>query len=159
MCIRDSGTIALYHPEHSILLNIEEEHMDFYESLAAIEAVYGQLLDQTSGTVFYCVDDPHAARVCKGRPRRAVGAVCAGSTLPLPEINRPTCAPSQEMGRSGVDRAGIGGPEVARCAAGKAASSSSGAVAQRGKTEHSPGMSGLGGRQGGLPVFLQRPGS
>jgi len=62
------GTIALYHPEHAILLNIEEEHMDFYESLAAIEAVYCQLLDQTSGNIFYCVDDPHAARVCKGRP-------------------------------------------------------------------------------------------
>jgi len=61
------GTIALYHPEHSILLNIEEEHMDFYESLEAIEAVYGQLLDQTSGNIFYCVDDAHAARVCKGR--------------------------------------------------------------------------------------------
>jgi UDP-N-acetylmuramate--L-alanine ligase/UDP-N-acetylenolpyruvoylglucosamine reductase len=62
------GTIALYHPEHTILLNIEEEHMDFYENLAAIEAVYSQLLDQTTGDVFYCVDDPHAARVCKGRP-------------------------------------------------------------------------------------------
>jgi len=62
------GTIALYHPEHSILLNIEEEHMDFYENLAAIEAVYGQLLDQTSGNIFYCVDDPNAARVCGGRP-------------------------------------------------------------------------------------------
>jgi UDP-N-acetylmuramate--L-alanine ligase/UDP-N-acetylenolpyruvoylglucosamine reductase len=61
------GTIALYHPEHSILLNIEEEHMDFYESLAAIEAVYSQLLDQTTGNIFYCVDDPHTARVCKGR--------------------------------------------------------------------------------------------
>ncbi len=62
------GTIALYHPEHAILLNIEEEHMDFYESLAAIEAVYGQLLDQTTGNIFYCVDDPHTARVCKDRP-------------------------------------------------------------------------------------------
>ena len=61
------GTIALYHPEHSILLNIEEEHMDFYENLAAIEAVYAQLLDQTSGHIFYCVDDPHTARLCKGR--------------------------------------------------------------------------------------------
>ena len=62
------GTIALYHPEHSILLNIEEEHMDFYENLAAIEAAYGTLLDQTSGNIFYCIDDPHAARVCKERP-------------------------------------------------------------------------------------------
>ena len=62
------GTIALYHPEHAILLNIEEEHMDFYENLAAIEAVYSQLMDQTTGNIFYCVDDPHTARVCKGRP-------------------------------------------------------------------------------------------
>ncbi len=61
------GTIALYHPEHSILLNIEEEHMDYYENLEAIEAVYGQLLDQTRGNVFYCIDDPNAARVCKNR--------------------------------------------------------------------------------------------
>jgi len=62
------GTIALYHPEHSILLNIEEEHMDFYANLEAIEAVYGQLLDQTSGNIFYCADDPHASRVCASRP-------------------------------------------------------------------------------------------
>jgi UDP-N-acetylmuramate--L-alanine ligase/UDP-N-acetylenolpyruvoylglucosamine reductase len=62
------GTIALYHPEHSILLNIEEEHLDFYENLAAIEAVYAQLLDQTSGSIFYCIDDANTARVCKGRP-------------------------------------------------------------------------------------------
>jgi UDP-N-acetylmuramate--alanine ligase len=61
------GTIALYHPEHAILLNIEEEHLDFYENLAAIEAVYSQLLDQTTGHVFYCVDDANTARVCKGR--------------------------------------------------------------------------------------------
>jgi len=70
------GTIALYHPEHSILLNIEEEHMDFYENIAAIEAVYSQLLDQTSGNIFYCVDDPRAAGVCKGRPN----AVSYGET-------------------------------------------------------------------------------
>ncbi len=61
------GTIALYHPEHCILLNIEEEHLDFYENLAAIEAVYARLLDQTSGRIFYCADDPNAARLCKGR--------------------------------------------------------------------------------------------
>src|SRR5581483_2595151 len=63
------GTIALYHPEHTILLNIEEEHLDFYENLDAIEATYRQLLDQTRGSVFYCIDDPHAARVCGGRER------------------------------------------------------------------------------------------
>ena len=63
------GTIRYFKPEHTLVLNIEEEHLDFYQDLAAIEAVFGQLLDQTSGSVFYCADDPHAARVCGARPR------------------------------------------------------------------------------------------
>jgi UDP-N-acetylmuramate--alanine ligase len=62
------GTLVLYHPEHAILLNVEEEHLDFYENLAAIDAVYGQWADQTRGFVFYCADDPGAVRVCRGRP-------------------------------------------------------------------------------------------
>jgi UDP-N-acetylmuramate--L-alanine ligase/UDP-N-acetylenolpyruvoylglucosamine reductase len=63
------GTLRFFKPEHSLILNIEEEHLDFYPDLAAIEAVFAQLLDQTSGSVFYCADDPHAARVCGARPR------------------------------------------------------------------------------------------
>lgn len=58
------GTLALYHPEHAIVLNIEEEHLDYYENLAAIEAVYRQLIAQTSGKIFYCADDANAARLC-----------------------------------------------------------------------------------------------
>lgn len=61
------GTIALYHPEHTIVLNIEPEHLDHYADLAAIEATFGQLLDQTAGKIFYCADDPGATRVCAGR--------------------------------------------------------------------------------------------
>jgi len=45
------GTLALYRPEHSIVLNIEEEHLDYYKDLAAIEVVFNQLLDQTIGFV------------------------------------------------------------------------------------------------------------
>src|SRR3954466_13580896 len=59
------GTFRLFKPEHALVLNIEEEHLDFYADLAAIEAVFGQLLEQTSGSVFYCADDPHAARICR----------------------------------------------------------------------------------------------
>lgn len=61
------GTLANYHTEHSIILNIEEEHLDYYDDLAAIEAVFGQLMDQTCGKIFYCADDPHAARLCGAR--------------------------------------------------------------------------------------------
>lgn len=70
------GTLANYHPEHAIILNIEEEHLDYYEDLPAIEAVFNQLMDQTSGKIFYCADDPHAARLCGVRP----GAISFGET-------------------------------------------------------------------------------
>ena len=63
------GTIVNYHPEHSVVLNIEEEHLDFYADLAAIERVFEQLLRQTAGSVFYCADDKHAARICAAHPR------------------------------------------------------------------------------------------
>ncbi len=62
------GTLQLFHPEHALILNLEEEHLDFYKDLAAIEEVFLKLLAQTSGTVFYCADDPHAARICGMRP-------------------------------------------------------------------------------------------
>src|SRR6202162_3804303 len=65
------GTIALFHPEHALVLNIEEEHLDFYADLAAIEKVFRQLTDQTSGSVFYNIDDPNTARLC-GKRKRAV---------------------------------------------------------------------------------------
>ena len=70
------GTIVLYHPEHVIVLNIEPEHLDHYADLAAIDAAFGQLLDQTTGKIFYCADDAGAARLCAGRPQ----AVSYGKT-------------------------------------------------------------------------------
>src|SRR5712692_926408 len=63
------GTIALFHPEHALVLNIEEEHLDFYTDLAAIEKVFVQLIGQTTGQIFYCADDSNAARICRSRDR------------------------------------------------------------------------------------------
>ena len=63
------GTLALYEPEHALVLNVEEEHLDFYKDLQAIEVVFQRLLDQTRGQVFFCADDPHATRICSGHPR------------------------------------------------------------------------------------------
>jgi UDP-N-acetylmuramate--L-alanine ligase/UDP-N-acetylenolpyruvoylglucosamine reductase len=63
------GTLRLFRPEHALILNIEEEHLDFYTDLAAIEEVFSQLLEQTTGSVFFCADDPHAARICRQHPR------------------------------------------------------------------------------------------
>src|SRR5436305_6907408 len=63
------GTIALFHPEHIVVLNIEEEHLDFYADLAAIEKVFVQLIGQTAGKIFYCADDANATRICRSSGR------------------------------------------------------------------------------------------
>ena len=61
------GTLLCFHPEHSVILNIEEEHLDFYLDLAAIEKVFARVVEQTSRTVFYNLDDANAARLCAER--------------------------------------------------------------------------------------------
>jgi len=61
------GTLVLYAPQHSILLNVEEEHLDYYKSIGEIRAVYRQLLDQTAGNSYYCAADPEAKELCQGR--------------------------------------------------------------------------------------------
>ncbi len=70
------GTLAFYHPEHAIVLNIEEEHLDYYADLAAIEAVFNQLLSQTRGKVIFCADDANATRICSPHP----GAISYGES-------------------------------------------------------------------------------
>ncbi len=37
------GTLQLFHPEHALILNIEEEHLDFYRDLEEIEKVFAKL--------------------------------------------------------------------------------------------------------------------
>ena len=68
------GTIALFYPQHVILLNVEEEHLDHYQSLDHIKATFSKLLDQTSGSVYYCGSDHGATDVCCKRS----GAVSYG---------------------------------------------------------------------------------
>jgi len=61
------GTLRCFRPEYALILNIEEEHLDFYADLPSIEKVFAQLIQQTSGTVFYNVDDTTTARLCAKR--------------------------------------------------------------------------------------------
>ena len=68
------GTLRCFHPEHTLILNIEEEHLDFYVDLAAIEKAFAQLIEQTTGMLFYSADDANAVRLCAQRK----GAVSYG---------------------------------------------------------------------------------
>lgn len=61
------GTLTLYHPEHSVILNIEAEHLDFYRDIDHIKEIFTQLADQTTGKLVYCAEDPIAHEVCATR--------------------------------------------------------------------------------------------
>lgn len=61
------GTLALYRPEHSVILNIEAEHLDFYRDLDHIKQVFTTLADQTTGNIVYCAEDPVAREICAAR--------------------------------------------------------------------------------------------
>ncbi|MEG2236789.1 MAG: UDP-N-acetylmuramate--L-alanine ligase [Akkermansia sp.] len=58
------GTLVNYIPEHSIVLNIEAEHLDFYRDLDHIKSVFDRLCSQTRGKIFYCAVDAGASAVC-----------------------------------------------------------------------------------------------
>jgi UDP-N-acetylmuramate--alanine ligase len=57
------GTLALYHPACSIILNVEAEHLDHYKDLDEIKEVFATLVRQTSGPVVYCRECPVATEV------------------------------------------------------------------------------------------------
>lgn len=63
------GTLALYRPACSILLNIEAEHLDHYKDLSEIKAVFATLVSQTSGPVIFCKECPTATEVATRSPR------------------------------------------------------------------------------------------
>ncbi|MCP5534824.1 MAG: UDP-N-acetylmuramate--L-alanine ligase [Akkermansiaceae bacterium] len=68
------GTLALYKPRHAVILNIEEEHLDFYRGINHIKQVFTTLLEQTRGNKIYFSGCPVAAELCSSRE----GAVSYG---------------------------------------------------------------------------------
>jgi UDP-N-acetylmuramate--alanine ligase len=62
------GTLALYRPEHCVVLNMEAEHLDFYRDLDHIREVFSTMMSQTTGRIVYCKEDPVAADHCGSHP-------------------------------------------------------------------------------------------
>lgn len=54
------GSILLYHPYGTLILNVEEDHLDYYRDLNHILEVFGQVVQQTKGPVVVCADDSNA---------------------------------------------------------------------------------------------------
>lgn len=63
------GTITGYEPAHTLLLNIEEDHLDHYGSFGAIVETFRGVVERTAGTSVLCADDPVCRLLAEGRPR------------------------------------------------------------------------------------------
>jgi len=61
------GTLLRFHPEQSIVLNVDEEHLEYYANLEAVCEEFAEFGEQTSGTLFYCADDPRLVELFAGR--------------------------------------------------------------------------------------------
>ena len=62
------GTLREFYPHQSIVLNIDEEHLDFYSDFKAVCDEFSTFAEQTSGTLFYCADDPRLEELYGDRP-------------------------------------------------------------------------------------------
>ncbi len=51
------GSITLFEPDYSIILNIEEEHLDYFKDIREILTAFETLADKTTQKIFYCADD------------------------------------------------------------------------------------------------------
>ena len=58
------GTLALFSPHASLILNIEEEHLDFYHDIEEIVQVFATLCERTNGPIVYCADDKNSMLLC-----------------------------------------------------------------------------------------------
>ncbi len=62
------GTLREFQPEHAIILNVDEEHLDYYANFEAICDEFQRFAEQTSGQLIYCADDPQLVAQFARRP-------------------------------------------------------------------------------------------
>ena len=68
------GDFLSLTPETLVITNIEHEHVDYYKSLAEVQAAFKQLVSQVSedGTIITNLKDPNIAPVLEGCDRKVV---------------------------------------------------------------------------------------
>jgi UDP-N-acetylmuramate-alanine ligase len=81
------GTVELYHPDISVITNIEYDHMEHHESAAAFEACFERFIQNTREKIVYCSEDTAAVRLCKSN-KNAVG-YSASELPPQVEVSLP----------------------------------------------------------------------
>ena len=69
------GSLVEFNPHFALLLNIEEEHLDYYSGgIKEIREVFRRFVESTDKGVVYCGNDAEASKLCQSRK----GAVSYG---------------------------------------------------------------------------------
>src|SRR5260370_41346042 len=63
------GSLREFCPHYSIVLNIDEEHLDYYANLEAIYREFDQFARQTREALVFCADDARLADLFARHPR------------------------------------------------------------------------------------------
>lgn len=59
------GTFRHLHMRGLVVTNIEADHLDYYETLAALEEAFALVASRTDGPVVGCIDDPGVQRLAQ----------------------------------------------------------------------------------------------
>lgn len=63
------GTLLEFRPQAAILLNVDEDHLDYFHDFAAVRLEFQQFADQVrGGPLLYCLDDERLAGLMQRRP-------------------------------------------------------------------------------------------
>lgn len=68
------GTLREFHPTDSIVLNVDEEHLDYFANVQAVCREFEQFVSNTRETIVFCADDANVAEIMSKRP----GAISYG---------------------------------------------------------------------------------
>ena len=75
------GTAALYEPDIAVITNIEFDHMEHFESVAAFEDCFRRLMANARRRIVYCQDDPRASALASGLPLGVSYGFSAGADI------------------------------------------------------------------------------
>ncbi len=62
------GTLGCFQPHHAIVLNVDEEHLDYFANLDAICREFEHFGRNTTGRLVFCADDSRLAEIYARRP-------------------------------------------------------------------------------------------
>ncbi len=68
------GTLAEFQPDHAIVLNVDEEHLDYFANLDAVCGAFERFAAATRGALLFCADDRRLAELFS----RRAGAISYG---------------------------------------------------------------------------------